>query len=92
MNDAPEPRQESLPDPAVLNRLAISDSGFVFDPVTGNSFLVNETGLDILQRLKNASDLAALVDALVEQYAAPYRDIERDVGEFLVALRGHLGR
>jgi PqqD family protein of HPr-rel-A system len=77
-------------DPVALNRLAISDSGFVFDPGTGHSFTVNETGLLLLQRLKDAPNTAALVDRLAEEYSAARRDIERDVDEFIAALRSQL--
>ena len=38
-----------FPKQALFNRLALSGSGFVFDPVTGNSFTVNTTGLSILR-------------------------------------------
>ena len=39
-----------------LNRLAINDEGFIFDPETGNSFTVNGTGLFIIKLLKEFTD------------------------------------
>jgi hypothetical protein len=33
----------------VIKRLAVNDSGFVFDPVSGKSFSTNETGKAILK-------------------------------------------
>ena len=35
-----------------LERLAISDEGFIFDPESGNSYTVNGTALFILRLLK----------------------------------------
>ena len=42
--------EESL---ALFQRLASSESGFVFDPVSGQSYTVNETGLALLRLLQN---------------------------------------
>ena len=40
-----------LPSAHALRRLAISESGFVFDPFSGHHFTVNETGREILGHL-----------------------------------------
>ena len=46
-----------------LSDLAISDSGFVFDPYTGASFSVNLTGLTLLRALKDGdTDRAQLCE------------------------------
>ena len=71
-----------------LRQLAVSDSGFVFDPLTGHTYSVNRTGLDILEALKQgltASDLAARLSETHELDADddPLRDIE----EFIAQLR-----
>ena len=75
------PRAESL------QRLALSDSGFVFDPVTGNSFTVNATGLAILRHLQHALDLAQVVAALATEFEVDEPTAEREVIEFAGHLR-----
>ena len=35
-----------------LQQLAISESGFIFDPSSGHNFTVNETGLTMLRLLQ----------------------------------------
>ena len=65
-----------------LQRLAISESGFVFDPESGHHFTVNETGKLLLRRLQKDSNLAALLDELSEEYAVSRNDLERDILEF----------
>ncbi len=35
-----------------LKNLALSDTGFVFDPTTGNTYTLNETALAIVRLLK----------------------------------------
>jgi len=77
-----------LPRPDVLMRLAVSDSGFVFDPVTGNSFTVNGSGLAILRRLQQPeATLHGAIDSLCEEFAVEPMAAERDVIEFANLLR-----
>lgn len=70
-----------------LADLAISDSGFVFDPYTGASFTVNATGLAVLRTLKEGRTTRAdLVDALRSGFEVRGEDVERDVDEFVGLL------
>ena len=82
---------EELPSQEALARLAISDTGFVFDPLTGKSFTANETGLFILRFLQKRRDLDALVDALVEAFDVAEETARRDALEFVAQLRRSLG-
>ncbi len=54
-----------------LAQLAISPTGFVFDPVGGATFTVNETGRAILEGVRDGAGLAALVATLQERFALP---------------------
>jgi hypothetical protein len=76
-----------LPKPDALLRLALSDNGFVFDPVTGNSYTVNGSGLAILRRLQHETDLGSIVASLREEFKVDELDAERDVIEFANQLR-----
>ncbi|MBX3675557.1 MAG: PqqD family protein [Rhodocyclaceae bacterium] len=76
-----------LPRAEVLARLALSDSGFVFDPVTGNSFTVNGSGLTILRQLQHEADLARIVTTLCAEFDIDALSAERDVIEFATLLR-----
>ena len=80
-----------LPPREVLRRLAISESGFVFDPASGNSFTVNETGLAILRGLQHSHDLQTLSETLLRDYDIKPRDLERDLLEFASTLREYFG-
>ncbi|WP_456396611.1 HPr-rel-A system PqqD family peptide chaperone [Desulfurobacterium sp.] len=70
-----------------LNRLAISEEGFIFDPETGNSFTVNKTGLFILNLLKESKDVEDIVEALTEEFEVDREEAMRDVTDFLEQLR-----
>lgn len=74
-----------------LQRLAISESGFVFDPVSGHNFTVNETGLSILRLLQKNAEMKHILSQLSDQYDAAERDIERDLLEFASVLRDYVG-
>ena len=86
MND----RARVFPDPETVGRLALSDSGFVFDPVTGRSFSVNATGLAILRLLQKPTGLAEVVEALQERFVSDAATLERDVIEFASVLRSQI--
>jgi len=79
-----------FPDHDVLQRLAISESGFVFDPASGHHFTVNATGLELLRLLQKGLRLDQILNQLSAKYDAQIRDIERDVVEFISALREYV--
>ena len=82
---------ELFPPLDVLNRLAVSESGFVFDPASGHNFTVNETGLVLLRLLLKEQRLDQVLEILRDEFDADPRDIERDVIEFVSALRENVG-
>ena len=86
-NQDKQGRSLELPKPENLMRLALSDSSFVFDPVTGNSFSVNGSGLAILRRLQQGTDLPGIVASLSEEFEVDILAAERDVIEFANLLR-----
>ncbi len=80
-----------LPSAQALHRLAISESGFVFDPMSGHHFTLNETGLEILRRLQKQQNLPQLLASLVQEYSVGSKELERDVQEFAGMLRKFVG-
>ncbi|MFO1080199.1 MAG: PqqD family protein [Reyranellaceae bacterium] len=82
----------SLPFPTdVLKRLAISETGFVFDPVSGDSFTANATALAILRLAGQATDTHGLAEALAGEFDVDVAVAERDLIEFAGVLRRTLG-
>ncbi len=75
-----------LPDAAILQRLAISETGFVFDPVNGNSFTLNGSGLALLRLFQTDNDLAHVCSTIVAEFDISERDAERDIIEFATQL------
>lgn len=79
-----------LPSPAALDRIAVSESGFVFDPTTGDSYTINATGLTLLKLFRQTRELAPLVAAVVAEHEVDPVRAERDILEFATALRQYL--
>jgi len=73
-----------------LKDLALSDSGFLFDPYSGVTYTTNAAGLVILRGLQQGWNRSAIVAALHDRFAVGEReDARRDLDEFLQLLRQH---
>jgi hypothetical protein len=71
-----------------LKDLAVSESGFLFDPWTGLTFSLNPTGRFVLERLREGLSEPAIRQALETGFeTGPGDDPLRDVREFMRQLR-----
>lgn len=66
--------------------IAISDTGLVFNPATGESFMVNEIGLEILRLVKENKSKDEICKAIQEVYETDHTTAERDINDFLYSL------
>jgi hypothetical protein len=78
-----------MSDSRALADLAISDNGFVFDPLAGATYSVNPTGLCILQSLKEGLGRDAIAQRLLDRFGNPTPNPTSDVDEFVRLLRQH---
>lgn len=72
-----------------IARLAINEEGFVFDPQTGESFTVNETGKTILKALIDSNAEEGIAMKLTEQFDVSHQDAQADVRDFIQHLRAY---
>ena len=72
-----------------VKQLAINDEGFVFDPLTGDSFTVNQTGLFILKKLKEGKKGEEILQEMVEEFEVSPEEAERDLIDFIEKLRSY---
>lgn len=70
-----------------LKDLAVSDTGFVFDPYTGSTFSANAVALTVLAGLKEGLDRVGLRERLEQTYEVGAQDLDRDLDEFIDVLR-----
>lgn len=70
-----------------LARLALNDEGFVFDPQTGDSYQVSETGMFLLREFKEGRHAEEAAIRLTEFFDVPLDEAQRDCVDFLARLR-----
>jgi uncharacterized Ntn-hydrolase superfamily protein len=70
-----------------LSVLAVSESGFIFDPTTGHSYTANATGLKILELLKAGKAPEEIRSNLLNEYDATEDDVTVDVNDFIENLK-----
>jgi len=70
-----------------LKDLAISESGFLFDPYSGATFTLNHTGRFILQLLQEGKEIEDIESALRERFAVMDEDLRSDIYEFVNLLK-----
>lgn len=70
-----------------LSQLALSDDGFVFDPQTGDSFQVSETGIAVLRALKEGRSDEETAQQLVTDFEVSLEEARRDCTDFRGQLK-----
>ncbi|MCB1159107.1 MAG: HPr-rel-A system PqqD family peptide chaperone [Leptospiraceae bacterium] len=70
-----------------LRTLAISDTGFMFDPTTGRTYTLNETGIFIVHQLKKEKSREEIIEGLLDEYETEKEQAERDLSDFLIQLK-----
>jgi hypothetical protein len=67
----------------ILKNLALSDTGFVFNPSTGDSFSVNPIGLGILKDFKDGKSEEEIKKRLLNDFQTDKETIEKDLYDFM---------
>ena len=69
--------------------IAISESGFLFNPSNGESFSVNPTGVDIINMLKEGKTLEQVTKHLLMAYDTDEATVEKDLQDFMNILKNY---
>ncbi len=70
-----------------VEMMAINDTGFAFDPMSGESFTLNETAVEIIKALKVGKSEREIAEALSELYDVEALDSLTDVLDFIKQLK-----
>jgi hypothetical protein len=65
-----------------LTSLHLAESGFLFDPYTGLTYGVNETGALIIKGLRGGKSIEDLARKLADEFDVPAPTATADVREF----------
>ncbi|MBI5660840.1 MULTISPECIES: PqqD family protein [Ignavibacterium] len=72
---------------SVPETLAVSDSGFLFLPNTGETFTLNLVGKEILNLLQDGLSEEEIVKHMLDRYDIDERSLEKDLSDFIMQLR-----
>jgi len=67
--------------------IAISDSGLLFNPATGESFSVNPIGLEIINLMRQGKNDDEIGKAIISNYSTELSMIERDLHDFIHMMK-----
>lgn len=70
--------------------IAISESGFLFNPSTGESFTLNPVGLKLISYYKEGLNDDEIISRMQEEYQVEEREISRDLLDFKNVLKHYL--
>lgn len=67
----------------IRSNLAVSEDGFVFDPKSGESFTVNEVGVQIIQQMNSGADIDTVKSYLEDIYEIDPYTLEKSINDFI---------
>lgn len=67
----------------IRTNIALSESGFIFNPYTGESFTLNPTGQIIFSMIREGHDVAMIRDYFMTHYEVDESIFEKDFEDFL---------
>ncbi|MBX7206408.1 MAG: PqqD family protein [Bacteroidia bacterium] len=70
----------------IKRNIALSDSGFVFNPSTGDSFSTNPIGIEIIKLLKEGKNEDEVKKHLIKTYMTDEVTLEKDYYDFVNML------
>lgn len=70
----------------INKNIAISESGFIFNPTTGESFSANPIGKEILHMLNEDKTFEEIKEILSQQYELDATTFEKDFNDFVRML------
>ena len=70
----------------IKKNIALSESGFVFNPSTGESFSVNPIGIEIFNAIKEEQTYDEIVQTVLNKYNTDEDTIEKDYNDFVQLL------
>jgi hypothetical protein len=67
----------------IKENIALSENGFVFNPSTGDSFTMNNTGKEVIMMIKEGKDLNMITAIMADKYDVDRNSLERYLADFL---------
>ena len=71
----------------IKKNIALSDSGYLFNPSSGESFVVNPIGIEIIDLIKQGMSFSDISKNLLQKYNTDEATFEKDYFDFTNMLR-----
>ncbi|MCF8341020.1 MAG: PqqD family protein [Chitinophagaceae bacterium] len=71
----------------IKKNIATSESGFIFNPSTGDSFSANPLANEIIQSLKEGQSIQKIKASITDRYDVDIFQLEKDLDNFVLQLR-----
>lgn len=73
----------------IKKNIALSDSGFIFNPSTGDSYSINPIGNKIIQLMKEEKTDDDIIQLITEDYMIDKDTVEKDLYDFKNMLKSY---
>jgi hypothetical protein len=70
----------------IRENIALSENGFVFNPSTGDSYTLNNTGKEVLILIKEGKSITQITELMYEKYDTDRISLERYLIDFINEL------
>jgi PqqD family protein of HPr-rel-A system len=71
----------------IKRNIAVSDTGFVFDPTSGESYSINREGQEIMSLLKKGKDPEQISEIMCKEYEIDPASFEKYFYDFIGMLK-----
>ena len=71
----------------IKKNIAVSETGFVFDPTSGESYSINSTGQQIIALMKEGKSLPEISSIMTGEYEIDAASFEKYYYDFMGMLR-----
>ena len=70
----------------INSNIAISDTGFIFNPANGESFSTNPIGIEFFNLIKQEKPQEEIFETMLEKYNTDKNTLEKDYNDFVQTL------
>jgi hypothetical protein len=81
-----EIKRKEIEQMKINKNIAVSENGFIFNPLSGDSFSTNPIGQEIFRLIKEQKERGEIVKIIADKYAVEESTIEKDLGDFFQML------
>ena len=71
----------------VNKSIAVSESGFLFDSMSGDSYSLNPIAAEILEMIRSQSSLEEIKQSLLKKYDVTPTLLDKSVDEYIFTLK-----